>query len=599
MTTLIVDIETDDLLHKLSRIWLICIKDKDTGELISYVDRPGYPSISEAAERIRKADLIIGHNFLGFDIHAINRFYPGTVDRKKVIDTLALARLFDPEADDGHSLEVWGKRLGKHKGDFKDFSKFSKEMDEYCRNDVEVCSLIYDKLKQNIDAWDQRCIRLELDVFYIIGLQMMNGFGFDVPKAQSLLADLMQEQANVEVELQKAFPPFIKKWEETIIPKRDNKARGYKAGVPFVKQKSETVVFNPGSRQMIADRLIEKYEWKPKVFTPTGQPQIDESILKNLDFSEAALLAKYLKLDKMIGMLDAPIKKDGSGGGWLKHERNGRIYGYVNSNGAVTGRMTHSKPNVAQADKDKRMRSLYIPRPGWKLVGCDAEGLELRMLGHYLAAWDKGEYAKAVVEGKKDDETDVHSKTRKSVGLWLRDSAKTLIYAIIYGAGDSKVGSIVVEDSQKAEKKRPEGTFISLGKGIKKRIERGIKGFKNLKDAVYKKAQSAGFLKGLDGRKIYVRSTHSALNTLLQGGGACVMKVALVHFHEKHESECGIYFNYCANVHDEVQLESVEDRAEHYGKSFADSIVEAGKILELRCPMAGKYDIGDNWSQTH
>lgn len=592
MKVLLADTETDGFLENVSRLWVLVLKEPG-GKSERYSSNAG--NLEEGLARLRSADRLVFHNGLNYDVPVLKKLYgEDAVDHRKVYDTLVAARLFDPESKDGHSLDAWGERMGFTKGKHSDFSKWSQEMEDYCVRDVDVLEKLYAFLTKKLEGQEQ-AVQLEHDFAWIISLQMRNGFGFDVPKAQELMSELTEEQSGVAKELTASFGPAWVPEKKVFVPKKDSKV--YVAGAPLTKVSLQE--FNPGSRAMIADRLVRKYGWKPKHFTEAGTIQIDEAVVKTLPYPEAKLILRYLRLDKMLGQLDGAIKKDGSGGGWLKREKGGRIYGYVNSNGAVTGRCTHSKPNVAQADKDKRMRSLWIPRQGWVLVGCDAEGLELRMLAHYLAKYDGGAYARAVVEGKKEDETDAHSMTKKAVGLYSRDSAKTFIYALIYGAGDAKLGATIIEDAHKADKKIA-GSATALGKAARDKMVKGITGYGKLVEGVQFKVKKTGTLRGLDGRTLNVRSAHSALNTLLQSAGAIVMKKAAALFHAEHEDTYGLSWAYCANVHDEVQIEAAsKDVAEGLGRDFAECITSAGVELGVRCPLAGSFDVGSNWSETH
>jgi DNA polymerase-1 len=222
------------------------------------------------------------------------------------------------------------------------------------------------------------------------------------------------------------------------------------------------------------------------------------------------------------------------------------------------------------------------------------------MLGHYLGRYDGGRYAKAVVEGRKDEGTDAHSVTAKIVGLNLRDSAKTFIYALIYGAGDEKLGKIIRQDAIDAGKPVPPGTLKALGSAARAKIEKGIVGFGELKRALLNKVRLDGWVSGLDGRRLHIRSQHAALNTLLQSGGAVLMKRAAALFLERHEKTHGTEWAFVANVHDEVQIEAKDrETGETLGRSFAECITAAGESFQLRCPFTGAYDIGSNWSETH
>jgi DNA polymerase-1 len=613
----ICDLETDGLLDTVTTIWCMGIFDVEKQAYTNYSDVPesNSPSIDEGLKALQGFDVVVFHNGFNYDIPAIEKLRPGNpIDPKRVQDTMVMSRLLDPERG-SHTLESLGESIGFPKGSYDDWTKWTPEMESYLRQDVRLTYRLWKKFSKALETWGES-VQLEHDVAWVISLQMRNGFGFNTPEAVKLLGELQQEKFDKEEQLKTIFPPILVPLppaQRNMIPKRDDAKRGYVAGAPF----SKVVVqeFNPGSRQQIAERLVRKYGWVPTVYTEGGAPEVSEAVLKELTYPEADPTAEYLRLDKMVGMLNSPKKRDGSGGGWLVHEKDGRIYGYVNPNGAVTGRMTHSKPNVAQADKDERMRSLWIPRKGWVLVGCDAESLELCMMGHYLARYDGGEFLESVVSGDKKKGTDAHTRNQRIVVLHLRDSAKTFIYALIYGAGNEKLGSTILADSYEAGKdvapeylalkpKKMTGSGMvkwkkAMGKLARDKIEKGIKGFKELRLAVQAKAKNPGYLIGLDGRRVTIRSPHSALNTLFQSAGAIVMKKALQIFHDHMGGACGASFAYCANVHDEVQMEAEEAYAELLGREFAAAITEAGVALKVRCPLSGSFDIGSTWAETH
>jgi DNA polymerase I len=594
MITEIADVETDGFLSQLTKVWTIQIGTAEGDDVTIYADQPGYPPLEEGIKRLERADRIVIHNGLGFDWFVFNRFWPGRIDRAKVYDTLVAGRLVDPE-NRKQNLDAIGESLGVLKGKYQgDFQTFDQELVDYARQDIVVLREHYKILAPKLTDWEQS-LSLEHEVAYIIALQQQNGFRLDVLGAQRLEADLRQEMSDIERELHEIFPP-IYVGTEVFTPKKDLARLGYVAGCPLTKVKLEA--FNPGSGMQIAERFKRKYKWKPKAYTPTGSPKMDEEVIAALPFDEAKALLRYARVEKMLGQL-----ADGKAG-WLKlvDAKTNRVHGAVNTNGAVTGRMSHFAPNMAQVDKDARMRSLWIPRDGWKLVGCDAEGLEARMLAHYLWKWDNGAFAEKVINGKKEDGTDVHTSNLKALehlGMVSRDGAKTFLYALMYGAGDPKLGKTIKEDALKHGAPVPKLNNKALGERARAAIANSMVGIDKLTAAVKKAARVRGYVKGLDGRKIWVRSEHSALNTLLQGGGAIVMKEALRLFHSFYDDMHGGSFAYCANVHDEVQMECSPDVAESIGKNFATCISQAGTILQVRCPLAGSYDIGSNWKETH
>jgi DNA polymerase I-like protein with 3'-5' exonuclease and polymerase domains len=249
--------------------------------------------------------------------------------------------------------------------------------------------------------------------------------------------------------------------------------------------------------------------------------------------------------------------------------------------------MTHSGPNLAQVPSVKapygeECRALFMVPKGRKLVGADASGLELRCLAHYMGRWDHGEYAKVILEG------DIHSVNQTAAGLPTRDNAKTFIYAFLYGAGDAKIGSII-------------GKGKKAGAALKAKFLRGLPARGNLLEAV-KKAAARGYVIGLDGRHIYVRSEHAALNTLLQGAGAIVMKKALVLLDDELHYRGyvpGVDYEFVLNIHDEFQIECREEIADDVAEAAVAAIRAAGRHFNFRCPLDGEAKVGRNWAETH
>jgi DNA polymerase I-like protein with 3'-5' exonuclease and polymerase domains len=436
-------------------------------------------------------------------------------------------------------------------------------LEEYCIADIEVTERLYKKLLTELESkkFSQDSIELEHSVAAILSQQERNGFKLDIPYATVLLADIKGRMAEVYESMQQRWPSY----EVERISEKTGK-----------KLKPLLVTFNPGSRKQIGEKLIE-LGWKPDKFTETGQPMVDEGILSKLHYPEAKMIAEYLMLQKRVAQIESWMEAVGS---------DERVHGKVITNGAVTGRMTHQSPNMAQIPNHGSVygtecRACWTVEPGRVLVGCDASGLELRMLAHYMKDQD---YVKTVVEGSSKDGTDVHTKNQKAAGLQTRDQAKTFIYAFLYGAGPAKIGAIVGGSAKDGQ--RLIDSFLEATPALKK-----------LRDTVSKYA-SKGFVPGLDGRKIWVRSEHAALNSLLQGAGAIVMKKALVLLADKiKENKWDAKF--VANVHDEWQIEAAEAYADEVGRAARQSIIEAGEHFKLRCPLDGEYKIGRNWAETH
>ncbi|SFZ81692.1 DNA polymerase-1 [Devosia enhydra] len=583
MLTLIADAETNGFLRQMTCVHMLQIGTEDGDDVDVYADQPGYPPIQEGLDRLSAADRVVFHNGAKFDFHAINKVYPGTLRPEQIWDTLLAARLLFNEEKE-HSLKAWGKRLGIEKLDYEGgFETFNEDMVVYGAQDIRVGRALYHYLLKKMEGWEwDQSLQIENLFAIVIGLQEQNGFPLNVAKVAAKVGDLKQEQHDLTQQLQAAFPPII---HERYSPKTGKR----------LKDKIE--VFNPGSGQQVARRLTERYGWKPTKFTDSGIPATDEQVMAGLKYPEARLLLRYARIAKMLGQMS-----DGKNA-WLKlvDAETGRIHGAVNTLGTGTGRCTHFKPNVAQADKE--LREPWEPRKGWVQVGCDAEGLEFRMLAHYMARLDGGRTTDTVLNGNKSKGTDIHSLNQRAGSLYLRDSAKTAIYALIYGAADPTLGKTVFDDARAAGKPRPVGNQKLHGARLREALGKGTPGLTKLIEQVVKTAKKQGYVKGIDGRKIKVRSSHSAFNFLLQGGGAIAMKVALNIFHfERVPARGWVHardFAYLANVHDEVQVECVPELAKAIGAELADCIREAGERLGIRCPLAGSFDIGANWHETH
>lgn len=584
---LVFDLESDGLLREASRIHCLVAMDIDTKEIYKFE-----PSkVEQGIKFLMKADMVIGHNVINFDLALIEKLYPWFhIPRERVEDTLVLSRLLYADLSDqdrsrgynlgkltgSHSLKAWGLRLGFPKGDYDGgWENFSEEMFEYNVRDVEVTDKLY-KLLKDSKAYSEKASVLEHQVAHIVAKQERNGFSFDEKSASQLTSALLQKREEVQAKLQATFRPFYMPNGYTI-PKRDNKKTGATAGCPYNKIK--LTIFNPGSRHHIAHRLKAIHGWEPTEFTPDGSAKVDETVLGKLTWPEAKLLSEYLLIQKRLGML---AEGDNA---WTKLVYKGRIHGAVTTNGAVTGRATHRYPNIAQvpsvgAPYGTECRSLFTASRGFKLVGIDVSGLELRMLAHFMAKYDGGKYGKEVVEG------DVHTINQLAAGLETRNQAKTFIYAFLYGAGPEKIGSIV-------------GKGKAAGGALKKRFLERTPALARL-IADVSKAATRGYLIGLDGRHLHVRSSHAALNTLLQSAGALICKQWMVEMDLMlTQMEWTTRVRQVAWVHDECQFDVDPDIADEFGMKAIECIAKAGEFFNIKLPLSGEYKVGNNWAETH
>ena len=573
MKQVVFDIEANGL--KPTKVWVIVACDLSNRELQVFSG----DTLQDFNAYIKDAE-VIGHNIIGYDIPVLERLLGTDFSSCKVTDTLVLSRLTDPSREGGHSLDSWGQRLGFAKGEHNDWTTFSQDMVEYCKQDVRVNCKVYDALQGVLANFGSESIDLEHNVQNIINRQTETGWLLDQEHAFILLAKLKEKKYELEEMVHEKFiplPTFVRE----ITPKYKKDGSLSVVGLRFAGEQWRDYVqtfsridypeFNLGSRQQIG-RYLQYFGWKPTKFTEKGQAIVDESVLSAVtDIPEASMIAEYLMLQKRIAQVQS----------WLDAVKDdGRVHGYVNSNGAVTGRMTHSSPNMAQvpsvnAEYGADCRACWTSPRGYKIVGMDASGLELRMLAHYMK--DEA-YTNEILTG------DIHTANQLASGVDTRSQAKTFIYAFLYGAGDAKIGSIV-------------GGTARDGRRLKEKFLSNTPSLRELRERVSVSA-TRGYVFGLDRRRVYVRSEHSALNTLLQSAGAIVMKKALCILDE-YATLWGIDYKFVGNIHDEIQTEVREDQAEQFGRLAVSCIEAAGNYYKLNCPLAGEYKIGDNWSETH
>lgn len=551
-----VSIDGNKIVKEANTIHCAVIQDLDTG--IVYQFTPS--NIQELPKYLDKATLIIGHNIF-FDIVAIRKIL-GDFKCTKYYDSLIVSKLMYPDINDhplgDNSLESWGKFLKNPKINYTGgWEFFSQDMLTYCVQDVLLAAAIFRYQQSNCKV-PERVIKLEHLVSKILSEQTTIGFGYNSAKGDYLTGQLLIEKAQIEDEMRTIFPDkIIERYSE-------------KTGK---RLKDKVEVFNPGSRQQIASRLFEKYGWQAPL-TDKGNPKVDEAVLSKLDFPEAKKLVQYFDCIKLMGQVEDWNTRS-------MHSRDGRIHGLVNAQGAATGRCTHSQPNMAQVSKDSRARALFCPiQDDHVLVGADLQGLELRMLSHFMAKYDNGKY------GDKILNDDIHTYNQKAAGLPNRDAAKTFIYAYCYGAGDEKLGKII-------------GGNRNAGSQIRAKFQKEIPALDKVQQEVKFSVAKTKGVQLPDGRTVPVRSEHAALNTLLQGSGAIVSKLWMCIAYTNLKKRFGNLVNQVAYVHDELQYSCHKDIADEVGKIVTKAATEAGEKLGLKIRIDANYSIGSNWSETH
>jgi len=689
----VIDIETDKL-DNPSKVWVIVCKDIDTGELYVFRNVSEEPSEQRRfAEFSERVSLWVGHNWLEFDYPVLARCCGLSIREVwcKSLDTLVLSRLFnysephsypagldaralhsssDPggkEASDAlgsapsprtssirksHSIDSYGEEFGIPKLKFNDFSKFSLEMETYCKRDVEIAELIYHKYSPFINdpKW-KPSIELEQHFqFSVINDLQDNGFAFNKSKAEKLLDKVTIELGELDAKIREVFKPKLTLIRE-VHPRITSHGTLHKGDFRFVKggnlseyngypfSRCEWVEFNPASHRQVIN-ILHEAKWSPVDKTQayieaerSREPipldklehlskygwKINENNLSTLPLgapSPAKFLAKRILLESRRRTLRE----------WISLVKDdGRIHGHFIGIGAWTGRMAHQKPNTANIPNDldtqgkkkllgKELRSLWMAPKNRLLVGVDAEGIQLRIFAHLI---NDPEFTEALVKGKKDDKTDPHSLNQRILGSICksRAAAKRFIYALLLGAGMWKLSQVL--DCSEPECQE-----------ALNRLLRRYTGFARLKETVIPKDAKRGYLIGLDGRKVQIpgdsvgERKHLAMSGYLQSGEAVVMKLATLKWMKELEdakemsngstiqttlpASRPIIVNF---VHDEWQTETPNNikTALWVAECQSRALREVGEDLKLNCPLAGSYwnddikdyTIGTNWSVTH
>lgn len=622
---LLYDTEADGLLNTVTKVHCIGIVDVDTGQYFGF----GPDRIDEALELLYEADEIIAHNQLDYDLRMlwkVKRWAPRPGTRRT--DTLVIARLLhaDIKNEDSrrigfptkligrHSLKAWGLRLGEPKGEYGVdehgvpipgcWDAFNEEMFSYMEQDCRTNL----KLLQYLKPWayPQVPLALEHRVQEITLMMTEAGWPFDVKRASELYVTLAARRDVLEAKLVGSFGSW-QEIDKIFTPKRDNKTLGYLKGVEVTKMK--TVTFNPGSRLHIEKKLRE-FGWKPTVMTQKGgdRAKVDEAELLKINIPEAKELIEFLLVQKRLGQLG-----DGANG-WLKMvDEGGLMHGRYNPMGTVTGRASHYSPNLGQVPKVSapyggECRACFTVPKGWKLIGADLSGAQLRCLAHMVAEYDGGEYAKVVLDG------DIHWHHVKAIRRLLsstaidkanpdhrdwREKAKTTIYAYLFGAQALKIGSIWFP-SEGEQKQREWGQIIM------DRLGSNVQGLGKIQDVIKTQLLTHKELEGLDGRLIPIRSAHSALNAVIQNAESVLAKTWLVSIYDRM-IEAGFKWGYDQDfviagfIHDECQtaVRDAGDNVERASQIIAQAARDSGTPYGFRVRIDCDTKVGETWFDTH
>lgn len=583
-----IDIEADSLTPTV--VWCMCWQNIRTGETGRCTT---YDEIRAFFERTKGAKYV-GHNIVKFDAPVLVRLCGVRISINFVVDTLILSTLYHPSIPGGHSLGAWAERMGRKKGDHNDWSRLSQEMLDYCAEDASITAELFRRLTATMVriGFSEKTCHIQHRFMEILERQHKHGFTFDGLRATVFYQQLRKREQELQDAIRDAFPAerilvregrvSTKSGTTTALFVRDSERY-------FIEQTGDTyrayedVPFNIGSPKQRIEKLTA-LGWVADEFTPKGQPKATEKSLvafaEESGIHEVALITKWMSINGRANMIRT----------WLENwnENTGRIHGKLFV--ADTLRLRHQAPNTANIPAVRiggdglpvlgeagyytyEARDLWTASAGRVLVGTDAAGLELRMLAHYL---NRPEFTKQVVEG------DPHQYNADLAGV-TRPRAKTLLYAIQYGAQAGKVASII--GGSKAEGARLREQFLE---------RLGIKGV--MDDAILE--QKTGRVWLVDGAGVVCPSPHAALNYKLQGGGARVMAQAAI-FLDGHIRRHGLDSHKVGDIHDEWQYDVDPEDAREHSRLSVQSIREAGEELGLNVPLDGTAKIGRTWAETH
>lgn len=594
---LLFDIETNGIEFESNVYWLdqdfkvlcVVIKDVETNRVTKYYDTDsvrelGTASIKDALKLLEQADELIGHNILAFDIPVLEKLF-GFTRAPRIFDTLVVSRFLYTDRSGGHSLESYGERLGFPKLVAPGFDQFTRGLLTYCERDVELNHRVYELLLRDLAGGKlDEPVALEHDIARIIHNQERYGFYFKKEEAEALVQRLAKEIQDMDARLtellgKRVVPKFEVKKPFNINGALAGRTVGYCekysldqsliAG-PFQLFDTEEWNYESDAQKKV---ILERLGWKPTSRTKTGGPKMDESIL------QVGEVGTILLRRNVLGHRRSQVA------GWVERcDANHRVHGGANPCGTNTHRMRHRViVNVPKVSKPfgQQMRELFTVPQGKILAGYDAKQLELRVLAHYIG---DQEYVGRVTT--TDKSRDAHTLAAQAAGSGDRDLGKGINYALIYGAGDRRLGELI-------------GGSEADGARVRAELYRSIPGLERLVRAA-KDAARRGHVIGLDGRKFFIRTVlGSPLNTIIQGGGSVYMKRVcsildglLSHLPGYHK---------VIDMHDEAQWEIPDTEADRrsFHEAVSQSFVEANKFYNLRCPQEPDVKYGHTWAETH
>jgi DNA polymerase-1 len=592
----VVDVETDGLRDEATQIFVACVENAVTDEKHTFTDKDKFN------EWLPKEALLVGHNMVAFDLPILNRFWGSRIPVTRVVDTLILSMLFSPNLEGGHSLEAWGQRLKFPKLAYKDFSAYSEEMRIYCENDVSLTKRLFNRLTRRMRdiGFTERGASIETTAWHLIqNKQRRHGFPFDQRRAAELLAELQGRAEELRKKIYETWPPqfvCVKEFAKATKANGEPTANFIRHSEQYPElrrtddggyQAFDWVEFNLGSPTQRVAKLLEQ-GWKPTSFTPKGNPKVDEeSLIKFAETSGNAAgksLAQWLVIKGRTNNLND----------WLNayNEKTGAIHGQLWLAGSL--RYRHDKPNTANipAVRTGKEGILYGEAGSWtyeardlwncgdrdkySLVGIDAKGIQLRILANYLL---DEEFNKAILS------EDPHTYNQNTWGLDSRAKAKTILYAIVMGAGDGRVASEA-------------NISLAEAKATKKQLFSRVPGFPKLIGRLQNEWKRKGRITLCDGTPVIVPMDYRVIPYLLQGDESKIMKQASIYLDEEIRRNKIEAFK-VGDIHDEWQFVVLTEQLELFVPTALSVFPRTGRSFDYSIPIEGDAKIGKTWAETH
>jgi len=355
-------------------------------------------------------------------------------------------------------------------------------------------------------------------------------------------------------------------------------------------------VFNIRSAQQIGEILFKKLGLSAARSTKGGQASTSQAVLEKLSGEHPVVdaLLEFRKLEKMRSTYLEPLPRLAGA--------DGRIHTTLNQTATATGRLSSSNPNLqnipVRGDLGRRMRACFTAGPGHRLISADYSQVELRVLAHYsqdptlLSAFRNGE--------------DIHTRTAallhdvepSQIGPDERRKAKTINFGLIYGMGARKLAQDL-------------GIPMAEARMF---IERYFARFAHIKeffDRVEESARELGYVTTLSGRRRPLPDMRSqsgqaralaerqAVNTLIQGSAADLIKFAMLSVHKDAELR-RMKARLLLQIHDELIVEVPEERARDAAGRLAGLMTDTSAWgIHLRVPLVADAGIGSNWGEAH